>query len=498
MSEDKVSFDDREQEFFVPRQVLLTGPEDEFQRLIDSAQVPLRPVYDDPDRPSQFNLGSLHEALKDCQKLPGYLLELWGRGCLDREWAIALFRIVDETQVVDAVAKINEVSRQLDLCTGAGPNYLTGYPYTIAGSPYTIAGSPYTIAGSPYTIAGSPTEMPEEPLQPEDFRTQWAFERIGLISAGTRTTRHTGKGVRVGVFDTSPFKEEEAPPLIDSVRPTPSLTLHHPTAFEQHPPSAFPGARQPPDVLKSHGLSVVSLVYAVAPSSDIHLYRVLDEHCRGNLFVLSSAIAEFLREFINTPPRHGGVINLSLGIRMPSNWQELGLPEDVLALDLVLALAHCQGLAVVAAAGNGSAERPDAAGAERPAHLGFVIGVAASNCDKERACFSNVGDLAAPGGDGYPGDEPCESPWAHQLVDRLKYGLLCPVLPSEQYPDGLALWTGTSFSAPLVSGLAALILEDQAGALPAAVPDLIAAQPPVPADNALGAGIIDVPGSLQP
>lgn len=488
MSEDKLSFDEKRQEYFVPRQVILTGPEDEFQRLIEVAQIPLRPIHDDPNRPSRFNLGPLREALKDCPKLPEYLRELGDRDCMEREWAMALFRIADATPVVDAVAGINRESRRLNFCTGAGPNYLTGYPYTIAGSPYTIAGSPYTIAGSPFASHGGPA-------QPSDLWPQWAFEAIGLVSNGQRTIHQKGAGVRVGVFDTSPFAREGVHQFTGWVTPQPSLTVHHPPAFALHPPSAFPRSRQPQPVLRNHGLSVASLAYAVAPSSDIHLYQVLDKHCRGNLFVLSSAIADFLRDFINTPPLHGGVISLSLGIRMPSDPQQLGLPKEVLALELVLALAYCRGLAVVAAAGNGSAEQGAAADAELPACLDFVTGVAASNYDNDRACFSNMGDLAAPGGDGYPNEERCESPWVPGNAQTWKYGLLCPVLPSPpRNPDVLALWTGTSFSTPLVSGLVALILEAPPRPRTPVMTDMIVVQPSP--DPALGKGIIDVPGSL--
>jgi len=44
---------------------------------------------------------------------------------------------------------------------------------------------------------------------------------------------------------------------------------------------------------------------------------------------------------------------------------------------------------------------------EIPADDTAVIGVAASNIDRARGCFSNAGDVAAPGGDG---DPPCRIP----------------------------------------------------------------------------------------
>ena len=104
--------------------------------------------------------------------------------------------------------------------------------------------------------------------------------------------------------------------------------------------------------------------------------------------------------------------------------------------------------------------------------------------------------MAAPGGDGYPGEGPRESPWVPGNAENWKYSLLCPILPSRKYPDGLALWIGTSFSTPLVSGLAALILEAPPGPRTPVMTDMIAAQPS--ADLALGEGTVDVPESLQP
>ena len=219
---------------------------------------------------------------------------------------------------------------------------------------------------------------------------------------------------------------------------------------------------------------MAGLVSAVAPHSDIYLYRVLDEYAQGNLYVLCCALVEFMNGVLSNPDAlNGGIINLSLGLVLPPNWRSLVGTESVFALDIVLALAHCLGLTVVAAAGNESTRPGPAKPPEFPASQPYAIGVMASNYEDGRSCFSNRGEVAAPGGDGYDceqeGDE-CMCPWKQvDARDWENYGLIAPVLPDDNFPKGFARWIGTSFATPLVSGMAALILQHHGGPPPAGV-----------------------------
>jgi subtilisin family serine protease len=170
-------------------------------------------------------------------------------------------------------------------------------------------------------------------------------------------------------------------------------------------------------------------------------------------------------------------------------------PPDAVAvvcLETLLRGAELLGATVVAAAGNESSPQ-GAVPAEAPAAYDSVIGVSASNKDQKRSCFSNKGDVAAPGGDTYESStDQCIGALAAEAED-----VVVGLAPHTSPASGYARWVGTSFSAPLVSGLAALMLEH-----PDVAPTLDSInvknpQPPPPAPpSPLGKGIIDIRANL--
>lgn len=383
----------------------------------------------------------------------------------------------------------------------ADPNYLLdpsavspcGDPYTIGGSPYTIGGSPFTIGGSPFTIGGSSNVAPHPAANPTEFWRQWAFEEIALTQPADRVFKvpTTGEGVRVAVFDTSPYTDAGIPAspagvayTIQAASPSPlTIAVSHPKRYAQLAPAA--ALQPPPSDIREHGVFVSSLVHAVAPAAKLHLIRVLDENGCGDLMTLNSAVLDFMRYARSGPrgePRlEKVVLNFSLGLHPPRTAVVPGpTPETAHSLSGLLARARRWGAVIVAAAGNEGAalSDQDPPGPQMPANLDSVIGVEAAAPDGQRACYANTGDLAAPGGDGGPlpasefdNDGTNCGPLHSTCQDAAcAYGVV-GVLSTGKY----AYWVGSSFATPLVSGTAALMLQIQPDG--GRVTDLLGAAP---------------------
>jgi hypothetical protein len=170
------------------------------------------------------------------------------------------------------------------------------------------------------------------------------------------------------------------------------------------------------------------------------------------------------------------VVNLSLSGREPSGRCPAGLQT---AIDRVVA----QGTVVVAASGN-----EGTLGVGVPSVCRGVIAVGGSGPDGMRARYSARGrylDLVAPGGDD--GGRRCE---AETCILTTRRG------------GGTAVTQGTSFSAPYVSGLVALLRAERADLTPAHIESVLerTARHPGGAgahDDALGWGVVQVGAALQ-
>jgi hypothetical protein len=261
-----------------------------------------------------------------------------------------------------------------------------------------------------------------------------------------------------------------------------------------------------------HGLFVAGLAHHVAQDSQILLYPVLDRWARGDLFTLNASLLDFVEKqfLVREEELDGAVINLSLGINSPrelidlglvdfdqEHWDSIGFHEQVLkempsivrSLEMLLGGALCAGITVTAAAGNGSSPF-----AQIPARWPGVVGVASSNFEGERSCFSNPGDIAAPGGEGdQAAGKECQPMFDKADVDHTLYGLLGPVLHGDHPSGSYAYWAGTSFSTPLVSGLAALLLDKCPGTAGVLLFSEVQEEPNT---SGLGTGIIDVAASM--
>jgi len=207
-----------------------------------------------------------------------------------------------------------------------------------------------------------------------------------------------------------------------------------------------------------HGTFVAGIVRLTAPDAGIYAYRVLDTLGRGNGYDIASAILQAVNDGCK-------VINLSLGM--------LGRHE---AIDDALKYAEDRDIVVVAAAGNDATN--ECSLFPFPAIKEYCLAVAAVDSLNLLADFSNYGikiDVCAPGTQIY-------SPFTDTLY---------------------AWWDGTSFAAPFVSGMAALILsqhpelswEEVHGIIMESCIDIDYLNPAY--ENHLGYGLIDMAAALE-
>jgi subtilisin family serine protease len=203
-----------------------------------------------------------------------------------------------------------------------------------------------------------------------------------------------------------------------------------------------------------HGTRVAGLVAGVGHGGVVvRSYTALGPDLRGSTADVAAALHCAIDDGVD-------VVNLSL------------TAGDTSALRGALARAEDEGVVVVAAAGNGgNGAHPGAYPAAYPTVVA-VTSVAAGNGEERRAPFANGGpwvDLAAPG-----------------------VGVLSTA-PGGRWSTG----DGTSYSAPLVAGAAALVVARAPGISPALVRSRLAATAEPLADTTVGRGLVDLSAAVR-
>ncbi len=201
----------------------------------------------------------------------------------------------------------------------------------------------------------------------------------------------------------------------------------------------------------SHGTLCAGVIAAVAPDSMIMPLRVFDERGSADLFVIAKAI--------RYATDHGAqVINMSFGTLQNSQ-----------AIKNAVTYAQNKNVTLIASAGNNNTTAP-----QYPAAYSGVITAAATDLQDKKASFSNYGSAI--------------------YVDAPGVNIF------STYPGGYySMVSGTSFSAPIIAGTAALIRSQQASAIGN---DIAAGSINVDAKNPkyqkqLGYGRIDVLRAVQ-
>ena len=269
------------------------------------------------------------------------------------------------------------------------------------------------------------------------YPDQEAAQTLELSSAHSTST---GQSVTVGVVDAG-------------------MTVSHP-AFDGSAVSGFDyvalntTVTDPGGSAAGHGTFVAGVVNLMAPESEIRAYRVLDTAGTGNGFTVAEAVLQAVADGCK-------VVNLSIVMNGKHS-----------TLDDAIEYARDNGVLVVAAAGNDSAE------VERfPAEDSYTLAVAGLDSTNVKADFSNWNgkvDISAPSTQIY-----------------------APFMDTSY-----AWWDGTSFATPFVAGLAALLWEvhpeasvDQVrNAITMTAINVDSINPTY--ENGLGAGLIDPPAAI--
>lgn len=243
------------------------------------------------------------------------------------------------------------------------------------------------------------------------------------------STADAGAGVRVAVVDTGWYLDG-------------SMLRHHPhlTVVSNDPADTGTvivddedfeqvdnGAIRP---YEGHGTFITGIVKCLAPATEVKVEGFL---VHGGAIRESAMIKQLAQAIADGPD----IINLSAGVTTRLARPPLGF--EVL---WERSLRHLKGTVLVAAAGNDASRTPF-----WPAAFPWAISVGALTPGRTRARFSNFGswvDVWAPGVglvNVFPsGDYVCQEP-PHQGEQRRF--------------EGLAEWSGTSFAAPMVTGMIA-------------------------------------------
>jgi subtilisin family serine protease len=260
-----------------------------------------------------------------------------------------------------------------------------------------------------FTVAGDVSICPAtEPQQ--------VYEGMEPFPSACRTD--DGAGVRVYVADTGLLLEDTNLPWLRGAE------------GEQDPHSPPWGGMPPIKPYTGHGTFVAGVARCMAPAAHIYVADVFS--------IAGSQLESKTAKKLSRGLRHGvDIFHLSMAATTRKDLSPLAIGKW---LELA---GQYKGVVCVVAAGNSGSYRPT-----WPSAFPEVVSVGALAADwRSRAEFSNFGgwvDVYAPGRD---------------LINAYATGVYtcyaAPYAGEERKFYGMAKWSGTSFSAPVVTGLIA-------------------------------------------
>ncbi len=265
--------------------------------------------------------------------------------------------------------------------------------------------------------------------------------------------------------------------------------------------------------MPDHGLFVAGIIHDLAPKAKIECVRVLNDSGIGDIVTLCAALQGIQERMAQGMPGKV-VVNLSLVITPPDEYLPgiwFGNDHCFRAQDLAAAMRDIellrvglhsvikslvtQGAVVVASAGNESDmnKNPQRFGPRHPAAFQEVISVGSVDNNGQATTYSDYpalppeqngiatygGAIPQPLPQGQPQEPPGARTWADvkdAVVGIYSWSHYPMLLVTDEPPDYYhapqsshcwAYWSGTSFSTPIISALAARVLEAQnQGSLP--------------------------------
>jgi hypothetical protein len=327
----------------------------------------------------------------------------------------------------------------------------------------------------------------------------WPQFRLRAKNLEAETSQ--GNGYHIAILDTAPYlheivaayekwrKPEDAhshtdldrtSPLIDSLL-CPDGPLHvYPATLEDLRLVAPYTSLGHPYSMPDHGLFVAGIIHTFVPQATLHLYEVMNSYGVGCVETLLKGLINALKQPDHQRPQ---IINCSLVLGLPSDGQpdpdfQYEFPEPthlekmLKPLEDIFDLIAEEGIVVVAAAGN-DANDGHHPPARSPAAFQSVIGVGALTRPSEDrseqvvASYSNVGSYVTLGGDegeeqGVLGVYISPFPMYNGTIPDNKREVNRDHVEYHPNKSGWAWWAGTSFAAPIITGILAQTLNTAA------------------------------------